>query len=99
MAVSALTGEGLAALAGRFEADVTHDNISLALSLEASDGAGLAWAYRHAQVLERRDTGGQDRLSLRIHPQDVRHRFAKSLSQEKSSICNSSRLLAIESSM
>src|SRR5579872_538607 len=70
VAVSALTGEGLETLLGRFEAEVSHDNISLDLSLDASDGAGLAWAYRHAEVVKRRERAGRIALSLRISPQN-----------------------------
>jgi GTP-binding protein HflX len=71
VAVSALTGEGLDALSGRFEAEVTHDNIGLELSLEASDGANLAWIYRHAEVTKRRLRGNRIALSLRIAPQEM----------------------------
>ena len=68
--VSALSGEGLAELLARFEAEMTHDNIEMRLSLDANDGAGLAWVYRHAEVVERRETGGNIVLKLRIRPQD-----------------------------
>ncbi|HKD47548.1 MAG TPA: GTPase HflX [Rhizomicrobium sp.] len=71
VAVSALTGEGLDTLLGRFEADVTHDNICVELTLNASDGADLAWVYRHAEVLKRRERGHHIALSLRISPQDL----------------------------
>jgi len=71
IAVSALTGEGVAALLAAFEAHVTRDNITLSLKLDASDGSALAFAYRHAQVLERRDRGAKISLSLRIHPDDL----------------------------
>ena len=69
--MSALTGEGMAALLAGFETAVTRDNITLTLKLDAADGGALAFAYRHAQVLERRDRGGKIRLSLRIHPDDL----------------------------
>ncbi len=71
IAVSALTGEGLEALLGRFEAVVSYDNINLDLNLDASDGAGLAWIYRHAEVVKRRDRAGRIALSLRVSPQNV----------------------------
>ena len=50
---------------------MTRDNITLTLKLDASDGSALAFAYRHAQVLERRDRGSKISLSLRIHPDDL----------------------------
>ncbi len=71
VAVSALTGEGLDVLLARFEADLSQDAIDLSLSLEASDGAGLAWIYRHAAVIRRRQHGQKIALSLKIHPQEV----------------------------
>ena len=71
IAVSALTGEGIPALLAAFESAVTRDNITLTLKLDASDGSALAFAYRHAQVLERRDRGSKISLSLRIHPDDL----------------------------
>ena len=71
VAVSALSGEGIETLLRRVEADVSHDNINLNLSLDASDGAGLAWAYRHAEVVKRRDRAGRIALSLRISPQNA----------------------------
>ena len=71
IAVSALTGEGIPALLAEFEAFVTRDNITLTLKLDSADGGALAFAYRHAQVLERRDRAGKISLSLRIHPDDI----------------------------
>jgi GTP-binding protein HflX len=71
IAVSALTGEGIADLLAAFEDGVTHDNITLTLKLDAADGGALAFAYRHAQVLERRMRGEKISLSLRIHPDDL----------------------------
>jgi GTP-binding protein HflX len=71
IAVSALTGDGVPALLEALEAAVTHDNITLTLKLDAADGSALAFAYRHAQVLERRERAGKISLSLRIHPGDL----------------------------
>jgi GTP-binding protein HflX len=73
-AVSALSGSGIPALLAGFETSVTRGNIGLTLTLDASDGESLAFAYRHAQVAERRERGGKIRLTLRIAPQD-RTRF------------------------
>jgi GTP-binding protein HflX len=71
VAVSALTGAGVDTLLARFESELTHDNIELTLTLEGSDGAGLAWAYRHAEVVGRRERAGNIVLKLRIRPQDA----------------------------
>jgi len=71
VAVSALTGAGIPAFLTALETRVTRDNITLTLKLDAADGSALAFAYRHAQVLERRDRGGKISLALRIHPDDL----------------------------
>ncbi len=73
-AVSALTGSGIPALLAGLETAVTRGNIAATLKLDAGDGEALAFAHRHAQVLERRDMAGKVTLSLRIAPQD-RSRF------------------------
>jgi GTP-binding protein HflX len=86
VAVSALTGEGIPALLAAFENGVTRDNITLTLKLDASDGSALAFAYRHAQVLERRERGSKINLSLRIHPDDLgrfENRFPKNIAIEQ----------------
>jgi GTP-binding protein HflX len=80
-AVSALTGDGIPALLAGLEAAVTRGNIAASLKLDAQDGAALAFAYRHAQVLERRDRAGKIHLSLRIAPQD-RARFESQFSKK-----------------
>jgi GTPase len=59
------------ALLTRFESDMTRDNIELTLTLDNSDGAGLAWAYRHSEVVGRRERAGNIILKLRIRPQDA----------------------------
>ncbi len=64
MAVSALTGEGFDQLLRRLEAMLTTANIAFRLTLNHSDGEGLAWAYRHASVLERSD--GEAGITLRL---------------------------------
>jgi len=86
-AVSALTGEGLQVLLKRFEAVLTGGNIVLRLELEPSDGAGLAWVYRHGRVLERRDdSNGGIVLTLSANPQEAakfENKFAGKISIEQ----------------
>ena len=92
IAVSALTGAGIPALLEGFEAMVTRDNITLALKLDAADGSALAFVYRHAQVLNRRDRGERISLSLRIHPDDLgrfENRFPKKIAIEQGVAINS----------
>ncbi|HUE65984.1 MAG TPA: GTPase HflX [Rhizomicrobium sp.] len=89
IAVSALTGEGVPALLAAFQAAVTRDNIRLTLKLDSSDGSALAFVYRHAQVLKRRDRGGKISLSVRIDPDDLgrfENRFPKKITIEQGAI-------------
>jgi len=86
IAASALTGEGIPALLEAFETAVTRGNITLTLKLDAADGSDLAFAYRHAQVLERRERGSKISLSLRVHPDDLgrfESRFPKKITLEQ----------------
>ena len=69
--VSALTGVGLDTLRARFEDVLTGANIAFRLELEASDGEGLAWVYRHARVLERRDGARRISLLVTADPQEA----------------------------
>jgi GTPase len=70
--VSALTGEGMDALTGAIENRLSHARVLLDLDLESTDGAGLSWLYRNAEVLEK--TSGEDgrlALTVRVDPTKV----------------------------
>jgi GTPase len=72
LAVSARSGDGMDCFLKRIESMLTNANIRFRLVLEMGDGEGLAWVYRHGQVLERRDEcDGGVVLKLSAHPQDV----------------------------
>jgi GTP-binding protein HflX len=71
VAISAVTGDGLDALQARLESELTGANIRFRLTLPHSDGEGLAWVYRHAQVLKRADKAKGVELTIAIDPQDV----------------------------
>ena len=83
MAVSALSGEGLDRLLERFEASLTRDNIRLRLTLPLDDGEGLAWAYRHGRVLERKDGAKGTVLTLSADPQEAERFHGKFARQIK----------------
>ena len=86
IAVSALTGDGTDVLLSRFESALTGDNIALRLRLTPEDGEGLAWAYRHGQVRERRDRENGVELILTASPQEAKRftaRFGANLSTEQ----------------
>jgi len=63
--VSAASGEGLDRLAEAIETRLSAARQTLRLTLDATDGAGLSWLYRHVEVLDRRMTG-PDRLALTV---------------------------------
>jgi hypothetical protein len=71
---------------------VTRDNIIATLKLNAADGSDLAFAYRHALVLDRRMRGDKISLSLRIHPDDLgrfESRFLKKMLIEQGVVTHS----------
>jgi len=81
--VSAVTGEGIAALLAEIEARLTHDHARFRLHLPAGDGAGLAWTYEVAEVLDRRQAeDGAVHLTIRVPPERlgrVERRFGAAL--------------------
>lgn len=72
--VSALTGEGVEALLAAVAHRLSRERVSLKVDLDASDGEGLSWLYRHTEVLERRaDEEGQLHLAVRVTPERAEH--------------------------
>jgi GTP-binding protein HflX len=78
--VSALTGEGVDELLATIQLRLAASRVTLDLSLEAADGAGLSWLHRHAEILEQRSgDDGQVRLTIRIdasNAEKARARFS-----------------------
>jgi GTP-binding protein HflX len=64
VAVSALTGEGLPRLLAEIDERLAARLEVLDVEIPVSDGARLAWAYRHGEVLARQD--GEDFVKLRL---------------------------------
>lgn len=79
--VSAISGEGIAALRTAIELRLAQGREVIAVTLPAEDGKGLAWLYEEAEVLERRDgSAGDVTLVLRAGQESVeriRRRFAQ----------------------
>jgi GTP-binding protein HflX len=72
--VSALTGEGMDALLAAIGQRLARERVSLRVDLDAADGRGLSWLYRHSEVLERReDEGGRLHLAVRVPPDRAEH--------------------------
>jgi GTP-binding protein HflX len=76
VAISALKGEGLTQLQDRLDAMLSAHSSTMTLRLDASDGEGLAWVYRHAQVVSRDDSEAGTTLTLTVDPAD-RDRFSQ----------------------
>jgi GTPase len=70
--VSALTGEGVNALAGAIETRIGTRRIVLDLTLNPADGAGVSWLHRHTEVLEKSLTAKNDlAVTVRVDPAKV----------------------------
>lgn len=76
LAVSALTGEGLQALRQALDARLAASMQVATYALDAADGAGLAWLYRHGEVLRREATEDRIEVQVRLRPED-RARFER----------------------
>ncbi|MBN8534914.1 MAG: GTPase HflX [Rhizobiales bacterium] len=77
--VSAITGEGVETLLAAIENRLAEERELLAITVKADDGEGLAWLYREAEVLSRRERkDGSLQLELRANPEvigRIRQRF------------------------
>jgi len=51
--VSAITGEGIDALAAAIEAHLAAGRVLIELVIEAADGAGVSWLHRHTEVIRK----------------------------------------------
>ena len=74
VAVSALTGEGLATLKTLIDARIAAAMEEAEYRLKPEDGAGLAWLYRHGEVVARDDAEDAIRVRVRLTPAE-RARF------------------------
>jgi GTP-binding protein HflX len=75
VATSALTGEGVPQFLDQLDAMLSAASSAMSLLLDPTDGEGLAWTYRHAQVVSREDTDAGTKLTLTVDPADL-DRFA-----------------------
>jgi GTP-binding protein HflX len=85
--ISAATGEGLTELLDHIEARLAKERTQLALTIDPGDGKGLAWLYKNAEVLERRDqSDGSVFLDVRVAPEraeQVHSRFPNARPPER----------------
>ena len=71
VAVSALTGDGIDDLMGVIDTRLTAARQVVEVRVPYADGATLAWLYRHGEVLERVDDGGETLLRVGLTPADA----------------------------
>lgn len=69
---SAVTGEGVAALLAELDRRLGQGRAMLDVSLPLSDGASIAWLYRHGEVVARRDDQSHAYLRVKLDAADVR---------------------------
>ncbi len=75
VSLSAVTGDGCDALTARIDALLSEEHRAVTIDLPLSDGAGIAWLYRHGEVLERHDDGETAHLVINLGQEDLA-RFA-----------------------
>ena len=85
VAISAVTGEGCDALLRLLDARLLDGIRPVPLDVELSNGAGIAWLYRHGEVLERRDDETLAHLLVNLRPDDI-ERFAAFIGMERSAL-------------
>jgi GTPase len=64
--VSAETGEGVDALLAAIEDRLAATRMTLDLSIDASDGAGISWLHRNAEVLTKELNEGRFDMTVRV---------------------------------
>ena len=64
--VSAVTGEGIDALLTAIEDRLAAKRITLDLSIDAADGAGISWLHRNAEVLSKELHGERFDMTVRV---------------------------------
>ncbi len=78
--VSALSGEGIAALDAAIEDRLAAGRVLVELELDPADGAGVSWLHRHTEVIHKAsDAEGRIAMTVRVAPDQaasVRARFA-----------------------
>lgn len=77
VAVSAMTGEGVATLLEVIEQRLNRDRARFRVAVPSEDGALLAWIYRSTEVLDRSDGDATVTFELRVPQQAMDHFRAK----------------------
>jgi GTPase len=69
--VSAVTGEGCGVLTDLLDRRLDGDRALIHVDVPVSDGAALAWLYRHGEVVSRRDDESEAHLAVRLSAADL----------------------------
>ncbi len=69
--LSAVTGEGCDALLALIDRRLAEATRPVPLDVDLADGAGIAWLYRHGEVLERHDDDESAHLLVNLRPDDL----------------------------
>jgi GTP-binding protein HflX len=64
--VSAETGEGVEALLSAIEDQLAAARVTLDLSVDAADGAGISWLHRNSEVLNKELNEGRFAMTVRV---------------------------------
>jgi GTPase len=64
--VSAVTGEGIDELLSAIEDRLAATRLTLDLSIDASDGAGISWLHRNSEVLNKELHDGRFDMTVRV---------------------------------
>ena len=79
--LSAVTGEGCDDFLARIDAILAAEESVESFDVPFADGAALAWLYERGEVMERDDSRGSARVTVRLAPRDIA-RFRQRLGQE-----------------
>ena len=64
--VSAITGEGIDALAAAIEARLGAGRVLIELQIDPADGAGVSWLHRHTEVIHKAMDENSGRLAMTV---------------------------------
>ncbi len=71
VAISAVTGEGCPALLDVLDASLNSARRVVAITVDVTDGAAIAWLYRHGEVLSRSDDDQKAHIEVSLDAADL----------------------------
>ncbi|MDA8230115.1 MAG: GTPase HflX [Magnetospirillum sp.] len=75
--VSAATGDGVEDLVRCLDRRLSEGRQTLDVALPLSDGASIAWLYRHGEVVARRDDEATAYMRVRLDPADAQRYYQR----------------------